>query len=61
MTTAARVAVAVILFFWTQTAAAAVNGSLKVTSFPSGAQVWVDTPAINRATLARPAWVADLR
>jgi hypothetical protein len=42
MKTATRVSVAGILVLWTLTAAAATNGSLKVTSFPSGAQVWVD-------------------
>src|SRR5687768_5191577 len=42
MTTATRASIALIVVLWSLTLAAAGNGSLKVTSFPSGAEVWVD-------------------
>src|SRR5688572_3038305 len=42
MTMATRASVALMVVLWSLTPAAAGNGSLKVTSFPSGAEVWVD-------------------
>src|SRR5688572_25026570 len=42
MTMATRASVVLIVVLWSLTLAAAGSGSLKVTSFPSGAEVWVD-------------------
>src|SRR5688500_10132922 len=42
MMMATRASVALLVVLWSLTLAAAGNGSLKVTSFPSGAEVWVD-------------------